>query len=353
MKLYYRVIYNHITMSDMDSTSFASVLAGVKRMRGEYEEGERGGEGERSEETGNKDGGNEGNKQTKEGNKQKDQSKGIMNQTSKETELKKHKSNTPTTNSSTPTTHSNVPKSSVPSRDAIKSRIRLNVQMYSEIQVSKTQKGNPLLNGSFMKTTPWVFNSNVLSDYYINPTFQILFLSLQYYKLHPEYIWTRLKRFNQGSSIPVKRDNSLKVLLVVIDIDSHQDYLRKLNDICIRHDLSMILAWSFEEAGNYVAMCKQYELSANKIHLSIKGVKNSNYSSNLIEALTSVKSINKTDVVNLIATYGSFKNVVTNSNDIAILGLGQRKMKNLQSVFNEPFILNKVDQSDNEHEDEN
>ena len=225
--------------------------------------------------------------------------------------------------------------------------------MYSEIQVSKTQKGNPLLNGSFMKTTPWVFNSNVLSDYYINPTFQILFLSLQYYKLHPEYIWTRLKRFNQGSSIPVKRDNSLKVLLVVIDIDSHQDYLRKLNDICIRHDLSMILAWSFEEAGNYVAMCKQYELSANKIHLSIKGVKNSNYSSNLIEALTSVKSINKTDVVNLIATYGSFKNVVTNSNDIAILGLGQRKMKNLQSVFNEPFILNKVDQSDNEHENEN
>ena len=49
------------------------------------------------------------------------------------------------------------------------------------------------------------------------------------------------------------------MLLVVVDVDSHQDLLRKLLDFCIKHDLSLVLAWSYEEAANYIALCKQLD----------------------------------------------------------------------------------------------
>lgn len=205
-----------------------------------------------------------------------------------------------------------------------------------------------------MKLTPWKFDSSILSDYYINPTFQILFLSLKYYKLRPEYIWTRLKKLNKGSSqliIPHRRggdDKVLRILLVVVDIDSHQDVIRKLLDFCIKHDLSMVLAWSFEEAGNYIAMAKQLDNAPAKTRLNIKGVKLGDFTASVVEAFTSIRLVNKTDVSNMMANCRSVKNMVLESsrddsdNGLGnIPGFGPNKLRNLRSVFLEPFIYNK------------
>lgn len=228
------------------------------------------------------------------------------------------------------------------------SRPTQHVQSYSSIQVSNSQKGNPLLSSTLMKSFPWSYNGQILSDYYINPLIQILFLSLKYHKLHPEYIWTRLKKLNRGSTIigTTNDDRVLRILLVVVDIDSHQEILRKLQDICIKHDLSLVLAWSFEEAGNYVAFCKKFELSTSKVDSVIKGVKKTDYQSCLVDTFTSVKAVNKTDVVNLVANCGSVKNVVLESSKEGnklghIQGLGSRKLVNLKNIFTQQFILNK------------
>lgn len=215
--------------------------------------------------------------------------------------------------------------------------------------MANSQKGNPLLTAPLMKSTPWSFNPSILSDYYINPTLQLLFLSLKYHKLRPEYIWQRLKKMNRGSIIGPQKDQALRILLVVVDIDSHQEILRKLLDICIKHDLSLVLAWSFEEAGAYVAFCKQNELLASKVDSSIKGAKRDDYHSCVLDVLTGVRSVNKTDVANLLANCGLVKNIVSQScrdnSDTGglgnIQGLGTRKLDNLRSVFSEPFIYNK------------
>ncbi|CCG22580.1 Rad10 protein [Candida orthopsilosis Co 90-125] len=219
----------------------------------------------------------------------------------------------------------------------------------SDILVHKSQEKNPLLSESMMKTTPWVFDGSILSDYYISPTFQILFLSLKYHKLRPEYIWTRLKRLNKGSTIIENRkDNNLRVLLVVVDIDSHQEVLRKLSDFCIKHDLSLVLAWSFEEAGNYIALGKHLDNAPHQAKQSIRGFKGADYSSNVVEAFTGIKSVNKTDVSNLLANYKSVKEMVLqcskHDNEMLgnIPGMGAVKRRNLKQVFSEPFILNKV-----------
>ncbi|KAK6454112.1 restriction endonuclease type II-like protein [Scheffersomyces xylosifermentans] len=218
----------------------------------------------------------------------------------------------------------------------------------AEILVNKSQTGNPLLKDSLMKTTSWKFDTSILSDYYINSQLQILFLSLKYHKLRPEYIWQRLKKLNKGSTVSVSRnDRVLRILLAVVDIDSHQEVIRKLSDFCIKHDLSLVLAWSFEEAGNYIVFAKQLDNSPLKKG-GIRGVRGTDYNTSVVEALTGVKSVNKTDVSNLLANYKSVKNIVlqscqpdSESTVGSIGGLGATKVRNLKSVFSEPFIYNK------------
>lgn len=218
-------------------------------------------------------------------------------------------------------------------------------QSYTAIQVSNSQKGNPLLTNSLMKTTPWSYNGSILSDYYINATVQILFLSLKYHKVHPEYIWQRLKKLHRGTTVASRSDNALRVLLVVVDVDSYHEVLRKLADLCIKQDLSLVLAWSFEEAGNYIAYAKQYETSASNTTLSIRGVKSQDYKAAVVDSLTTIPAVNKTDVINLLANLHSFRNIVDESahgNKIGdILGMGSRKVDNMKRVFSEPFIYNK------------
>lgn len=223
----------------------------------------------------------------------------------------------------------------------------------SDVLINKSQTGNPLLKDSMMKITPWKFDATILSDYYISPTFQIIFLSLKYHKLRPEYIWQRLKKLNKGTSTSPEdtNNNSLRVLLTVVDIDSHQEILRNLLNFCIKQDLSLVLSWSFEEAGNYIAIAKQLFNSPMKSIQSIKGFKSNDYNSLITESLTQIRSVNKTDVSNLLANYKSLKNVVEqtcklDSNLTEISGLGNTKINYMKRVFSEPFIYNKKAKND-------
>lgn len=198
-----------------------------------------------------------------------------------------------------------------------------------------------------MKQTPWTYNGQILSDYYINATLQVLFLSLKYHKLRPEYVWRRIEKLKGGtaSGDTLVSDQALRVLLVVVDIDSPEEAIRHLLGICLKQDLSMVIAWSFEEAGNYIAYFKQNELANSKIASSIQGVKKGDYNLNIVSTLTTIRAVNKTDVAHLLANCKSFKNVVLQATVDGSLGeipgLGDRKIRNLKAVFSEPFVFNK------------
>ncbi|CAH2355938.1 hypothetical protein CLIB1423_39S00364 [[Candida] railenensis] len=219
---------------------------------------------------------------------------------------------------------------------------------YTRIQVSPSQKGNPLLVDSHLKTTAWEYNSTIVSDYVINPKLQFLFLSLKYHKLHPEYLWQRIKKLNKGStnSSILSADDSLRILLVVVDVDSHQEIIRNLSNFCVRQDLSMVLAWTFEEAGNYIYHAKKQELSATRQTTSIKRAREEDYESRIRDTLVSIRAINKTDSVNLLGNFKSFENIVQESVKVGgdlgkVHGFGNRKIDNMRQVFSEPFIYNR------------
>ncbi|KAL5196066.1 DNA excision repair protein ERCC-1 [Glycine soja] len=86
--------------------------------------------------------------------------------------------------------------------------------------------------------------------------------------------------------------------------------------------------------GNHKSLrkqaCRHYS-RPNGYRLSIKGM--------LTHALTTVRHVNKTDVVTLGTTFGSLCNIMGASmEDLARCpGIGERKVKRLFDTFHEPF----------------
>ena len=70
----------------------------------------------------------------------------------------------PTTGSPQPTTN---PRTNRRTTNA-------SVHSYTQVQVAQLQKGNPLLESPQMKLTPWAYNGQILLDYYINATVRVV-----------------------------------------------------------------------------------------------------------------------------------------------------------------------------------
>ncbi|KAG7192596.1 ssDNA endonuclease and repair protein rad10 [Scheffersomyces spartinae] len=316
----------------LNAVSFANILAGVERMRQQY--------GTSEQNTTNNQVQPETIKERPRRKRGPQEGAHIGNNSNTEGSITVEGN---TTNPSTDQMHNR------PMNRRRDGRMMGRIQGPSEILVAKSQKGNPLFKSPLMKTASWRFDDTILSDYYISPTIQFLFLSLKYYKLRPEYIWRRIKNLRQGTSTLADslKDSVLRILLAVVDIDSHQDVLCKLLDICIKNDMTLVVAWSFEEAGNYIVFAKRLDTAPAK-RKRIEGVKATDYHSVFVDSITSVPRINKSDAANLIGACSSVKEIVVQScvpEDQSrlsnISGIGNVKVQNLRRVVSEPFIYNK------------
>lgn len=74
------------------------------------------------------------------------------------------------------------------------------------VQVHPNQKGNPLLK----EISSWEFNEKLVPDYQVGERACVLFISIRYHNLKPEYIHERIKQLGKNFA--------LRVLLVHIDI---------------------------------------------------------------------------------------------------------------------------------------
>ncbi|KAG0352807.1 ssDNA endonuclease and repair protein rad10, partial [Podila minutissima] len=108
----------------------------------------------------------------------------------------------------------------------------------STIVVRASQRGNPLLQ--FIRNVPYEYG-DIVPDYAVGLTSCILFLSIRYHRLHPEYIFNRIA--DLGKSYV------LRVILILVDVDSHQQAIRELTRVGMANDLTVICAWSNEEAA--------------------------------------------------------------------------------------------------------
>ncbi|KAF9978688.1 Excision repair cross-complementation group 1 [Actinomortierella ambigua] len=191
----------------------------------------------------------------------------------------------------------------------------------STIVVSTSQRGNPLLQ--HIRNVPYEFGQ-------IEPDYIVGLTSIRYHRLHPEYIYNRIAAI--GKSFV------LRVLLVLVDVDTHQQAIRELTRIAVTSDFTLICCWSNEEAARYIETYKAYE---NKPPDAIRERADNDYLSKLSDCLTQVRSVNKTDVVTLSSTFGSFQSIVDASADeIGLLpGFGEQKVKRLIEAFHQPFVV--------------
>jgi len=163
----------------------------------------------------------------------------------------------------------------------------------NSIIVNARQRGNPVLKN--IRNVPWEYG-DIVPDYVLGQTMCALFLSLRYHNFNPEYIHERLKQL--GSRF------QLRILLVQVDVKNPHPSLKELSKICILADCTLILAWSVEEAGRYLETYKSYENKpADILQEKVEG----DYQSKMVDCLTSVKSVNKTDAVTLMSNFGTLK----------------------------------------------
>ncbi|KAG6113514.1 hypothetical protein E4U14_001716 [Claviceps sp. LM454 group G7] len=200
----------------------------------------------------------------------------------------------------------------------------------STILVSPRQRGNPILTS--IRSIPWEY-SDIPADFVLGLTTCALFLSLKYHRLHPEYIYTRIRNL-QG-----KYD--LRILLTMVDIPNHEDALRELSKTSVVNNVTIILCWSAAEAGRYLELYKSYETAS---FTSIRGQQASSYADRLVEFVTVPRSLNKSDAVALVASFGSLKNAINAEQEqlSMISGWGGVKVKRWTAAIEEPFRAKKA-----------
>ncbi|CCF41448.1 DNA repair protein rad10 [Colletotrichum higginsianum] len=195
----------------------------------------------------------------------------------------------------------------------------------SAILVSPRQRGNPVL--ASLKSMPWEY-SDIAADYGLGLTTCALFLSLKYHRLHPEYIYTRIRNL-QGKY-------NLRIMLTMVDIPNHEEVLRELSKTSLVNNVTIILCWSAAEAARYLELYKSYE-HAN--FNAIRGQQASTYAEKLVEFVTVPRSVNKSDAVALVSNFGSLKNAINaDPEQIGIIaGWGAVKVNKWAKAVEEPF----------------
>lgn len=223
-----------------------------------------------------------------------------------------------TGNSSTPT-----PKVQQPTPQALAPR-----HGTSSILVSTRQRGNPILN--YVKLLPWEYAADIPADYVLGNTTCALFLSLKYHRLHPEYIYSRIRA--------LAGKYRLRLLLILVDIPNHEDSLKELSKTSIINNLTLFLCWSAAEAGHYLELFKSSE---NAQPTAIRTQQPQSYKDSLVDFVTVPRSINKSDAASLISTFGSLQNAVNAQPEqiSAVPGWGERKVRQWSNAVREDFRI--------------
>jgi DNA excision repair protein ERCC-1 len=195
----------------------------------------------------------------------------------------------------------------------------------SAILVSSRQKGNPILN--HVKLVPWEY-ADIPADYVLGATTCALFLSLKYHRLHPEYVYSRIKL--------LAGKYSLRILLIIVDIPNHEETLKDLSKTSLVNNLTLILCWSAPEAAHYLELFKSSE---NAQPTAIRTQQAQSYKESLVEFVTVPRSINKSDAASLISTFGSLQNAINAQPEqiSSVPGWGEKKVRQWSNAVREDF----------------
>ena len=107
---------------------------------------------------------------------------------------------------------------------------------------------------------------------------------------------------------------------MLVDITANQQAIREVTKLAFDSNVSLILAFSSEDAARYIETLKTYE---HKSPDFIREKIDSNNFAKLSSALTKIRSVNKTDVVTLTSNFKVF--IITDILDCQGASSGKRE----------------------------
>ncbi|KAG7164158.1 DNA excision repair protein ERCC-1-like 2, partial [Homarus americanus] len=121
-----------------------------------------------------------------------------------------------------------------------------------------------------------------------------------------------------------------------VDVKDPHHELKQLTKICLMADMTLILAWDQEEAGRIIEVYKMFEHKPPDL---IMEKQDANPYSMLVDALTSVRSINRTDAMTLLSTFGSLEKIIEATEEELSMcpGFGPQKATRLHKVLHQNF----------------
>lgn len=191
--------------------------------------------------------------------------------------------------------------------------------------MNKNQEGNSVLK--FINNTSFQFGE-ILCDYEVGKTTGVLFLSLKYHRLHPNYIYERLRELGKAYT--------LRLLLLLIDIKDPDRSIRELSRVSFLLQFTLLPSWSNEEAAKYLETFKAYE---NKPLDAIKRKTGSTFGERVETFMTVIPSVNKTDSVTLIKRFSSLSEFgkLTDSSLNNLPGIGPSKIQQILDFLDAPL----------------
>lgn len=113
------------------------------------------------------------------------------------------------------------------------------------VLVNKTQRENPLLN--HLRNTSWRYSNpapgdKVFYDYLIRAR-SVLFLTLTYHRLYPDYLERRMQPLQKGND---------GILLFIIDDSNSEEPIAEITKRCMFGGFTLLLAFNFEQAARYI-----------------------------------------------------------------------------------------------------
>eukprot|EP00933_Yihiella_yeosuensis_P038886 TRINITY_DN32830_c0_g1_i1.p1 TRINITY_DN32830_c0_g1~~TRINITY_DN32830_c0_g1_i1.p1 ORF type:complete len:243 (-),score=50.19 TRINITY_DN32830_c0_g1_i1:335-1063(-) len=190
------------------------------------------------------------------------------------------------------------------------------------------QRGNPIL--SCIKSTPVDFADDLLPDYLAGPSTALLFISLRFQRLHPEYLQRRIQHLG-------KRHRT-RVVLCRVDLEKPDEPLEQVSLTTFHGECSLLLAFTDAEAAAYLETLHRYQHKGAEALMGKMAQGDSK--ERLTEVLTTVKGVNKTDAASLASRFGSFAGIAraTEEELQQCPGIGDKKVRQLRHVFHAPFF---------------
>lgn len=92
----------------------------------------------------------------------------------------------------------------------------------------------------------------------------------------------------------------------MVDIEDNVISLQEINTLCLEKNITFICAWSNMESARYLETYKAYE---TKPSTSIQEKVETNYVAQVTKTLTTIPSVNKSDVNVLLDVFGNLSGV--------------------------------------------